>query len=525
MCDGYGIWGGGASANSTEAILNPSQCMMHNHLPMPSHIMSQEEKMAFEYFKLCTSVDLPGVFNSEFWETFVFQIASTEPAIFHAAIALGAVHRGRRTQESHACSDGTSALDSHGRLVLRQYNKAINHLNVLLNDKNENAVLVALVACMFFVTIEIFRSEYRAAHTHFKNGVRLLHEVNKSESYSLILKNSPYLVDAFKRLHIHAALFGQSSSFLYTIGQSTTGEGQYTIPQNFDTFLKARQHLDKLMNEVYHLSTEIDGFFHAHNYVSEGFVNRKIQLETSLNLWLQAFDISFSSLATQTGHRSILGLHLLRLYHSMMTIMISVSLYPGNEMVYDSYTSDFISIINQSAKLLKLASQELNGITTSDCKVAGTSGFNLIMNSGFIPPFYYAALRCRVPTLRRKAISLLQYAPYKEGLLDGELVAYIARRIMEIEEGGFYENLGIKYNSDSVADFESVAVADIPLIPESRRVHNPSVLLPGCDIKGHSITKSDANYLDLMFGSPSLGGPDRLPGCALREILSFHNRC
>ncbi|KAH8819152.1 hypothetical protein F5884DRAFT_716188 [Xylogone sp. PMI_703] len=533
VCEGYGIWGGGnAYGNKVRVVgLQSSQSLMQSNFPIPSHNISQEEKMAFDYFKKCTSIELPGVLGSEFWDTLVLQASSREPAVFHAVIALGATHRGKNSRESSHHRECKSLLDPHERLALRQYNKAIKAITHLRAHWDEGRVQVALITCMLFTSIELLRGEYKAAHTHFTNGVSLLNnEISMNQRLPSFLGKSPSLLDAFTRLHIHSAPFGQSSSFLYILGRRNIGEPQCVVPQSFNTLSDARQCLDLLTNSVYYLSVQIDDFFHTHSHVPEHLIHSKTLLQISLDFWIQAFDVSLPHLLTRTSRRDTLGAYLLRLYHSMMTIMISVCIHPRNEMVYDSYSSDFLSIIELSLDAWSLAFQESDAITISSSTVPRSSGGKFMVNSGFLPPLYYTAIKCRIPNVRRKAISLLRGAPYKEGLLDGVFVAYIGHQIMEIEEGDFYENLNIKFDTEPAIVSKPIMPANVPLIPESARVHNASILLQnyaekasfqhGDDSKADDSAKSSLKQLDLMFGSTSPAGQTELSSCALLRIFA-----
>ena len=78
-----------------------------------------------EWFQLRTRVKIPGAFPSRFWDTLVLQAGATEPAVFHAANALGLLHRSTLTGPGHARGLEGMRLD---HLATQAYNKAIAHL-------------------------------------------------------------------------------------------------------------------------------------------------------------------------------------------------------------------------------------------------------------------------------------------------------------------------------------------------------------------------------------------------------------
>ena len=59
-----------------------------------------------------------------------------------------------------------------------------------------------------------------------------------------------------------------------------------------------------------------------------------------------------------------------------------------------------------------------------------------ILDLGWIPLLYFAATKCRVPRLRREALSLLGRTSHREGIWDARIASLVARRVVEVEEGG-----------------------------------------------------------------------------------------
>jgi hypothetical protein len=100
-----------------------------------------------------------------------------------------------------------------------------------------------------------------------------------------------------------------------------------------------------------------------------------------------------------------------------------------------------------------------------------------VMDIGWIPPLYYTALKCRVHRLRLQAVKFLEYSPHREGIWDGPIAACVARKIMEIEERDFYDDI------DTANDFEissapGVGDLSLPTLPQSYRISGIKVDLP-----------------------------------------------
>lgn len=99
MCDGYGIWGGGGNAYDSDLRIFMSR-LSNAYAPLglcysnsSTSAADFDEEARFDFFERRTSIKLPGLFDSDFWETIVIQISLTEPAVFYAATALASLQK------------------------------------------------------------------------------------------------------------------------------------------------------------------------------------------------------------------------------------------------------------------------------------------------------------------------------------------------------------------------------------------------------------------------------------------------
>lgn len=486
VCDGYGIWGGGnaygsagraSSSAATYATTSSARPAAGPTIPgargviAPSQvpgIICGHESVAFDYFRRNTTTKLPGVFESGFWDTLMLQASAHEPAVLHAVIALGAAHK------------------SEKRLALREYNKAIGHLCRHFENRDRDALRVALITCMVFVCLELLRGEFKTGQTHLRSGLELLREIQRRDGLTsadgaIVLRPQhesveDYLVEAFTRLNVLSALFGQGSSYLYYVGEKMRSGPTHNISSVFETFRDARQELDGLINGVYSLSTEAHEIIHAQDRIPPSFLNRKECLQTSLARWLQVFNSSCLAMAAKGNPRLALSIPLLRLYHTMTTVMAATSPRGTDEMIYDSYVSDFELLLKQAVDLLNITTVEIERPSLTPGYQTPEIPFTVDM--GFIPPLYYAALKCRSQSLRRMAIDQLLLVPDREGVWEGTLVARIARRVMEMEEGDVYEYPHIIPNVN-LSDVPATGALDtLPMVPSFARINHVSVVLP-----------------------------------------------
>jgi len=373
---------------------------------------------------------MPGLFESYFWESLVLQTSTHEPAILHAVTAMGAAHR------------------NDERLSLQQYNKAISFLRPHLESRAKDAFRVALITCMVFVSLELLRGNFEISNNHLRNGLILLREFQAREGLTptdgpVVLRPDPsvlddHVIEAFTRLNIQSALFGQGSSFVIYVGDATQEPLTYTISSRFDTLREARQRLDGLLNGVYTLESEARKLADQQKPVPDGLFRRRLHLQEALAEWLPAFDLGSAAMEARATFRTALAVPLLRLYHTMTKIMAGTCLRGTDEAVYDNYAADFEVILNYAVELFNRATTDLIVPAFAHGEHIPESHFTVDM--GFIPPLYYVGLKSRSANIRRRALEILFQAPHREGFWDGVFAARLVREIIQMEEGERYDD-------------------------------------------------------------------------------------
>lgn len=136
-CDGY---------LSPQPLSNNSpSILIRSFAPEYQFTDSDQERQIFHFFCVETAGILSGVFNPIFWTRLVLQAAHYEPAIRHAAMALGALHQ----SSEMGLRDGSSTF------AMQQYGKAIRCLVKPIQEKQKQAADVALITCVLFISFEV----------------------------------------------------------------------------------------------------------------------------------------------------------------------------------------------------------------------------------------------------------------------------------------------------------------------------------------------------------------------------------
>ncbi|KAF4962476.1 hypothetical protein FSARC_9451 [Fusarium sarcochroum] len=391
------------------------------------------------------------------------QAGAQEPAVLHSAIALA------------ACQMGNESL------TLKAYDQAICELRQHIKCDTKYALRVTLITCMIFVCLELLRGSRNTSSLHLQNGLRLLKDLQtrtgdlpvastKRKNVITLSERSETsddcIIEAFTRLNVQSALFGQGSIYLYDLGDDARKGGlRHSSGSGFGSVHEARQHLDLLVNGVLRLSSQADFLTMEGKKITNTLRRKRKSLESGLDYWMDAFQSSsFSSSNDDENIQVRLGKAVLRIYHTMIKILAATCLRGKNEMIYDRYNPDFTSLLQQVWELWTMATAEFGKIHHK---------FSFTVDMGYIPPLYYTALRCRDSNLRRIAIDLLAKAPHVEGAWDGQLASRIAKRVMNLEERDIYEAYELVAG---VINPLEVRGSSLPTVPAAARVNNVTVI-------------------------------------------------
>ncbi|KAJ4268972.1 hypothetical protein NW762_003043 [Fusarium torreyae] len=108
---------------------------------------------------------------------------------------------------------------------------------------------------------------------------------------------------------------------------------------------------------------------------------------------------------------------LMNLWFSTARIIFA-STFSTDEITFDALLGEFTHIINKAEELL-LSSETRYSV-----------------DIGVVPPLYYAALKCRDPFIRRRAITILQATPRREAGWDSLGASCVLEEVIRIEENG-----------------------------------------------------------------------------------------
>lgn len=143
VCDGYPYKtppNSHKSSHSPRTLITPPLS--------PLLLQSKQERRCFDFFRCRTIPQLTGPFESPFWDHLLLQATYHEPALQHAAVALGALHERYELRRSNH-------IENDHAFALQQYVKALRFVTTPMRERGKQAVDVALMTCVLFVCFEV----------------------------------------------------------------------------------------------------------------------------------------------------------------------------------------------------------------------------------------------------------------------------------------------------------------------------------------------------------------------------------
>ena len=437
-------------------------------LPLSSTVDADaQERRVFHFFCHRTASEISGYLPSEFWDTLLLQASHTDPAILHAVVALGSLHEMYEEHGSRCLEDGV-ALDRR-HFALQQSNKAIQHLSTQLSLSPPSGEVI-LICCLLFICLETFQGDYQAALTHLNSGLRILGSLLHQDRHpTLPNEMSTYhdrqfvettLAPLFIQLDLQASTYINTRPVNYElIADDLQAAVGPPVPGRFANLAEAQKSLNDQLHFMIHYEHEAwqklaaarsDPHHEPPDDLMAMFLEAHANHRARLETWLLTFNTYLTEYSVMLGSKELRAAIVLKIHHITSKIVLEATLY-DYETGFDELVDDFGRIVALAETLSKTPSSTAQ----SGLKPAYYFGW------GVLPSLYYTAVRCRDPTIRRKAHALLSAAPRREGVWDSLILASIIRWQIDEEESGL----------DEVACAEDVPIsARIYIVERSLRV-------------------------------------------------------
>ncbi|CAG7958419.1 unnamed protein product [Penicillium olsonii] len=436
------------------------------------------ERRAFEYYFQHAAQYLSGGMNINFWTGIVPQICRTEPAIWDAIIAISSLFE-YPVQTSHFTFLGPQnqdpALHQAQKEALTWYSRSISGIHAQI-DRGTADPYVSLVTCVLFICVETIQGRMEEALKLLQQGFSLIHDLRSKAfhtfvSYTKVALLEDTIIPLFLRLNTVALnMSGTHASPLFVFEKSTEYE--------LSCLDSARNKITTLAAECMLFQREAE--MHLREVVDQASVDSRFyatqnNLKARLDHWLFAFtkfcQVPEHELSSALGKPAVCE-PILLIYHAAAYILVATCL-TRHQSVYDDYLDRFQTIVHYSSMALDTLAKP-NGAPPP---------FTFEMGVGL--PLYLTALKCRHPSLRRKALQLSKQGPLVQGFYKCLPGIALVEHLMALEESYSAQSAQVMDQSDLRASNSIVSTDDTDspldlaaLVPEEDRICDAGVFRP-----------------------------------------------
>lgn len=383
-------------------------------------ITNTDELRCFSYFQYYTIPTLSSFFNSSLWDKLVLQMSYTEPAVYHAAVALSAIHQ---DVEMHGMPlPGQELYNTWHRFTMEQAGRAYAILNERHYSQDPRLRQVMLLCCLLFVLIELLRGRYDDAFQHLEGGLRILKELKAQRQ--LVIWSShesaveECLVAAFAQLDIQAANFKTGGSILRI--ENELSDYLHSDPPLFTSLRDARRAAEPLLSRAFNFLMKSWPMSPKEVSLSYKYMHAEQQsLLSEISHFSSTFD-AFTAIAyPRLPRKDQMGADMINIFRHTTSLSIRTALI-RDESLLATYQPEY----------------RANLLLVEDVMFKFPERPNYTLDMGVTPPLYIIAMGCPDYSLRWRAIELLREWPHREGVFDSNWAAFIAEEHVKLQLRG-----------------------------------------------------------------------------------------
>jgi hypothetical protein len=379
-----------------------------------------ESVQYLEFYHHCAAPNISSRFDRKFWSRIPLQMAQSELSVRHALIALSYLNKSE-TGTLKSARAGLVAV-SEQKTMLLHYNKAVKHLVQRMSESSYSAEL-GLVCCLLFICLEFLRGNYDTAMVHYKSGLKIISAYKNRHPTGSIqgLRSNMMeetLIPIFMRNMATGIIYGLPTEQVtytshYPVG---TQECIFTSVQDAEASENNIRNMNFILARI--LGTKV--------VTGEPHTQEELQTQQDCleyhHVWMRAFE-KFER-ETTLSQEDVVAANLLKALH-VANYIFTARILVTAQTDFDQHLDDFRSVVRYSKLFLDTIDRK---------KPSRGFAANFTFDIGVILCLYLTICRCRCPSTRREALSLLERDLPREGLWDAQQHAIVAKRVIEYEE-------------------------------------------------------------------------------------------
>jgi len=392
------------------ALLTPESMALSIYRPNTKWKRNWRERHSLNFFVNFSAPQMAGFFDSSFWQRMVIQASYHEPAILHAITAIGALHEAILQRAFVDEKRKAQAME----FALSQCNKSIVGLTGgkrgIYGPKIPEPRL-ALTTCVLFTCFEAMQGRCDSAVKHALQGRRLLQATGRPNITSMM----PSEEDDLEQMRPLVERLEVQATALLDKGQRPEMDtSDQTAPLPSIEYIFSLDHAHGTLHTALNSVMRFMQGFHPtapRDHIAVTMAEKYLRYSP----WFQRWETAFTSfLADNRDFMSSVDLKramVLKANHLVGTMLASVDQSAG-PVAYDAYEAEFKAIVDLSREVL--ATFSCPPLPTLSGGASGTPylSFSLWVTD----PLWMAISRCRNPSIRQAAFTLLSQNPRQEGI-------------------------------------------------------------------------------------------------------------
>ncbi|RAH49985.1 Zn(II)2Cys6 transcription factor, partial [Aspergillus brunneoviolaceus CBS 621.78] len=399
--------------------------------------MTSDERRCVAYFQHHTVPTLLEFFDSTLWQKLVLQLSRSEPPVYHAIVALSAIHENSEANGMPLATPSELVAENPWHQFAQdQLARAITLLNRRSASQDPRFREVILVCCLLFVLADLLRGQYDSGFAHLRSGLLILQELQQHGEFGNCASSrglvEQCIVTAFAHLDILASHYDrifpmlqplhpltQPSNHDPTTTTTTTTTNPNSPTQPFQSLPEARAAFDTLLRTSYRFSAPSMGLTAPQisaNYAALQTEQHAVWSEATL--FAQRFRPLYRHAYPDLSAKEQRGADIINLHLVSLRVCMHSCLLGSNRAALAHYRAD----LQHTCELV-----EALMTTFPDHRPSFT------LETGVLPPLYLAAILGDDYRVRWRATGLMRSWPHREGPFDSNWLASLAEEALLLD--------------------------------------------------------------------------------------------
>ncbi|KNG91267.1 hypothetical protein ANOM_000352 [Aspergillus nomiae NRRL 13137] len=326
---------------------------------------------------------------------------SRDPAVYHAANALSALHEDSETTKLLLV--GENLRRPLHRFALEQASRSFALLNRRCASQDPERLEIVLLCCLLFILAELLLGQYTRALQHLQGGLRILKEAPHTSKQRI-----PHcVIQAFRQLDVQSAHFGSGPFLFANDGLKELSDADFVRPLH--NLEEVRRNMNSLLLAGIHFLANRWRLSSAQ--VQANYSKLCLRQQRLLSLYTRfrhQFETFYDRYYPSLSYRRQQSADIVRLQYRSQLVAIKTCLMkkPVPKDLIPEYEA---LLLAHEAYMAKFPERP-----------------TITLDLGIIPGLHTVAVNCPRYSLRLRAIKALLAWPHYEGIISSTFAASIA---------------------------------------------------------------------------------------------------